>query len=85
MYSQFYNAITAATGQYIDNQLADFETTFAPVPPPKSDEWLVILISLLGLGITAIAAPFFEGGESQCGVSACFLSTKILNHPTYTC
>jgi hypothetical protein len=70
MYSQFYNAITAAAGQYIDSQLQYFETTFAPVPPPKSDEWLLILINLLGLGISAIAAPFFEGGESRCGVSS---------------
>lgn len=63
MYSQLWYAITGIAATYIDNQLSDFEDTFAPVPPAKSDEWEVLLIDLLGLGITAIAAPFFDGGE----------------------
>lgn len=65
MYSQFYDAINSAAGTYIDNALVDFEDTFAPVPPEPSDEWLLILINLLDLGLTAVAAPFFDGGESQ--------------------
>ncbi|EKV10555.1 glycoside hydrolase family 18 protein [Penicillium digitatum] len=60
-YSQFYDAINAIAGTYIDSQLQDFETTFAPLPPAPSDEWLVILINLLGLGLTVVAAPFFDG------------------------
>ncbi|WPG98091.1 Hypothetical protein R9X50_00087700 [Acrodontium crateriforme] len=60
-YSQLYNAINDAAGSYIDSQLQSFEDTFAPVPPARSDEWLLILTSLLGLGLTAIAAPFFDG------------------------
>ncbi|PYI14800.1 glycoside hydrolase, partial [Aspergillus violaceofuscus CBS 115571] len=61
MYSQFFDAISVAAGTYIDNQLQDFESTFAPVPPAPSDEWLVILTNLLGLGLTAVAAPYFDG------------------------
>lgn len=68
MYSELYSAINAASG-YIDSQLDSFELTFAPVSQPKSDEWLVILIALLGLGLTAVAAPFFAGGESRRGNS----------------
>ncbi|KAM0511469.1 hypothetical protein ACHAPE_009823 [Trichoderma viride] len=59
-YSQFYYTIVEIAATYIDNQMEDFELTFAPVPPEPSDEWLEILIALLGLGITAIAAPFFD-------------------------
>ncbi|RAH64784.1 glycoside hydrolase family 18 protein [Aspergillus aculeatinus CBS 121060] len=61
MYSQFFDAISVAAGTYIDNQLQDFESTFAPVPPAPSDEWLVILTNLLGLGLTVVAAPYFDG------------------------
>lgn len=63
MYSQLNDAISGIAATYIDNQLSDFEDTFAPVPPPKSDEWIVLLTDLLGLGLTAVAAPFFDGGE----------------------
>lgn len=45
--------------------MEDFELTFAPVPPEPSDEWLEILIALFGLGITAIAAPFFDESKSR--------------------
>lgn len=61
MYSQLNAAISGIAATYIDNQLSDFEDTFAPVPPPKSDEWIVLLTDLLGLGLTAVAAPFFDG------------------------
>lgn len=44
--------------------MQSFEDTFAPVPPPQSDTWEEILIDLVGLGITAIAAPYLDGGES---------------------
>lgn len=64
MYTALFDAINDAAASYIDTQLADFEDTFAPVPTSSSDEWLEILISLIGLGITAIAAPFFDGGTS---------------------
>jgi hypothetical protein len=84
MYSQFLSAIQGAAG-YIDAQLSAFETTFAPVPPPKSDEWLLILISILGLGLTAIAAPFFDGGESRCGVPSLLLLGKDVKPSTCTC
>lgn len=65
MYSQLSTAISDASG-YIDSQLDSFELTFAPVPPEKNDTWIEILIALLTLGLTAIAAPFFAGGKSRC-------------------
>ncbi|KGO76570.1 Peptidoglycan-binding Lysin subgroup [Penicillium italicum] len=61
MYTELYDNINSDAGVYIDSQLQDFEATFAPVPPAPSDDWLVILTNLLGLGITAIAAPYFDG------------------------
>ncbi|EHK19253.1 glycoside hydrolase family 18 protein [Trichoderma virens Gv29-8] len=61
MYSQFYAAINYASDTYIGDALTDFENTFAPVPPEEDDEWKLILTNLAGLGLTAIAAPFFDG------------------------
>jgi hypothetical protein len=63
MYSQLYTAISDAS-RYINSQLASFKLTFAPVAQPKSDEWILILIALLGLGLTAVAALFFARGKS---------------------
>jgi hypothetical protein len=65
MFGQFYNAINNAAATLIDPALAKMEDTFAPVPPEKDDEWELIFINLIGLGLTAIAAPFFDGSESQ--------------------
>ncbi|PWY76008.1 glycoside hydrolase family 18 protein [Aspergillus sclerotioniger CBS 115572] len=59
-YSQFHAAIDAVAGTYIDTQLQYFETTFSPVPPTESNTWLEILLNLVGLGITAVAGPFFD-------------------------
>ncbi|GKZ37253.1 hypothetical protein AbraIFM66950_008710 [Aspergillus brasiliensis] len=60
-YSRFYAAIHDVAGTYLNSQLPDFEKTFAPVAPTPSDTWLEILINLLGLGITVVTAPYFEG------------------------
>ncbi|GCB21695.1 killer toxin subunits alpha/beta [Aspergillus awamori] len=60
-YSRLDSAISKVAGTYIDSQLQDFEDTFAPVPPTPSDTWLEILLNLLGLGITVVTAPYFEG------------------------
>jgi hypothetical protein len=68
MYSQLSTAISDASG-YIASQLDSFELTFAPVAQPKSDEWIVILIALLGLGLTAVAAPFFAEGKFRHRIS----------------
>lgn len=65
MCSNFYQVINDASATYISDALLDFENTFAPVPPEEDDEWKLILTNLVGLGLTAIAAPFFDGGESQ--------------------
>lgn len=71
MFQSFHDALTDEAATYIDSQLASFEDTFATVPPEKSDEWLEILLNLLGLGFSAAAAPFFD----SCKLSKCiFLS-----------
>lgn len=49
--------------------MQDFEDTFATVAPPPDDSRLVIMIDHLGLGFTAAAAPYFDGGELSCGGS----------------
>jgi hypothetical protein len=37
------------------------EDTFAPVPLPKSDEWLQILLDFVGFGAVVGVAPYMSG------------------------
>nr|POE96544.1 killer toxin subunits alpha/beta [Quercus suber] len=60
IYTNYHNALVSAAALQIDNSLAKFENTFAPVPPPKSDKDAQIIIALLTLGASAVAAPFFN-------------------------
>ncbi|KAF2168013.1 glycoside hydrolase family 18 protein [Zasmidium cellare ATCC 36951] len=60
IYSDYVTALTSAAATAIDPSLDTFETTFAPVPPPKSDLWLQIIIALATLGASMVAAPFFN-------------------------
>ncbi|CAK7233354.1 hypothetical protein SCUCBS95973_008566 [Sporothrix curviconia] len=57
MYQTFYDTISSTATVLIDNELALFEDTFAPVPPPD-DDWLYFLlaaVSLVGTVATYIA------------------------------
>ncbi|KAK4496425.1 hypothetical protein PRZ48_012405 [Zasmidium cellare] len=60
IYTDYINALTTAAATTIDPSLQAFETTFAPVPPPKSDLWLQIIIAFATLGCSMVAAPFFN-------------------------
>ncbi|KAL2132722.1 hypothetical protein VTI74DRAFT_3432 [Chaetomium olivicolor] len=41
------------------------EDTFAPIPEPKTNQWLNLLIDLLTIGTLTTAAPFFNGFLKQ--------------------
>ncbi|KAF7561921.1 hypothetical protein G7046_g2225 [Stylonectria norvegica] len=60
MYANFHEALYKAAGSIIDNALVDFETKFAPVPPPPDHRWVLLLVDLITLGTAMIAAPFFH-------------------------
>lgn len=45
--------------------LTSFENTFAPVTPPENTAWMDILWAVISLGLTAVAAPFFNGAFSK--------------------
>jgi hypothetical protein len=64
MYLDYYNALYRAAGVSINPELKNFENKFAPVPPALDDpKWLQILLGLISLGATMIAAPFFNSCE----------------------
>ncbi|KAF2160903.1 glycoside hydrolase family 18 protein, partial [Zasmidium cellare ATCC 36951] len=64
MYTSFIDAITGFAALSIDSSLSSFEDTFAPVPPPPSDEVAQLIIAFVTLGASAIAAPFFNSSKS---------------------
>jgi hypothetical protein len=72
-YQGFHDAIVSVAALSIDPALADFENTFAPVPPPPDTKWLDILLACVGLvgtiGVSSFfnsvlkTLPFFVGGS----------------------
>lgn len=60
MYNKYWQSVYNSAASLIDDSLKSFEDDFAPVPPPQSDLWELLLIQLLTLGLTAVAAPFFD-------------------------
>lgn len=66
MYSNYWKALDGAAGTTFSASLPSFETTFAPVPPPKETPlWEEILIAIVTLGASLIAAPFFNSSKSR--------------------
>ncbi|OTA05027.1 chitinase [Trichoderma parareesei] len=61
IFSDLYDTIAKTVKGDVALVLPEMENTFAPVPPESNSELLLILLNLLGLGATAIAAPFFDG------------------------
>ena len=59
-YASYQTALTQACATTITPALADFEITFAPVPPPPNDEWLSILLTVLDLVGTVAVSAFFN-------------------------
>ncbi|EEA29070.1 conserved hypothetical protein [Talaromyces marneffei ATCC 18224] len=60
MYITYINALHDAFSDVINPALQNLENTFAPVSPPKSDEWLGILLSIIGLVGTVAGSAFFN-------------------------
>ncbi|PNY26292.1 Chitinase [Tolypocladium capitatum] len=60
MYGSYHAALIAAAATSIDNALKDLENKFAPVPKPRDDKWTLLLIDLITLGASMVAAPFFN-------------------------
>jgi hypothetical protein len=46
----------------ISTSLDDMEETFAPIPQPQDNTWLLLLINLVTLGTLSVMAPFFNHG-----------------------
>ena len=63
MYTDYDTALVAAAALTIDPALDHFELTFAPVPPPKSDLWLSILLTVINLVGTVAVSAYFNTSE----------------------
>ncbi|BCS23654.1 uncharacterized protein APUU_40098A [Aspergillus puulaauensis] len=59
MYRNYHDALWQAFTQ-VSAALKDIENKFAPVPPEKDQDWLLLLIDLLTLGALGTAAPYFN-------------------------
>ncbi|KAJ6445148.1 Lysine--tRNA ligase [Purpureocillium lavendulum] len=53
-YAKYHDSLVAASALLIDNSLDDLENKFAPVPPPKDDSWLSILLGFVSMGTPMI-------------------------------
>ena len=62
MFQDVWEALQASANIF-EPSLTQFETIFAPVPPAPDNTWLEILLSLITLGATAMAAPIFNSCE----------------------
>jgi hypothetical protein len=47
----------------IDNSLDDLENKFAPVPPPKDDTCVNILLGFVSMGTPMIGGKSFKDGK----------------------
>jgi hypothetical protein len=62
MFSSYKTALVNAAATEITNSLDDLENKFSPIPEPEDNTWLLLLIDLVTLGASGVAAPFFNSG-----------------------
>lgn len=60
MYPSYLDSLTKATTFIITNSLSDFENKFQPIPPENNNTWLLLLFDLVTVGVSVVAAPFFN-------------------------
>ncbi|KAL4935175.1 hypothetical protein BDV06DRAFT_234584 [Aspergillus oleicola] len=59
LYSDYHKALFQVASTVSDS-LDNMENTFAPIPQPPDDKWLLLLIDLLTLGNLGAGGPFFN-------------------------
>jgi len=74
-YAKYHESLVSASALLIDNSLDDLENKFAPVPPPKDDSWLNILLGFVSMGTPMIGGKFFSDGELLDPVAPLFAQT----------
>ncbi|CAK7206937.1 hypothetical protein SEUCBS139899_009744 [Sporothrix eucalyptigena] len=60
VFKDFYSSLMVGTALTVQSTMHAFEDTFAPVRPTESTGWVDILMAVVSLGLTAVAAPFFN-------------------------
>ncbi|KAL4805376.1 chitinase [Aspergillus unguis] len=59
LHSDYHRALFQVASTVSDS-LDDMENTFAPIPQPSDDKWVLFLIDLLTLGTLGAGGPFFN-------------------------
>lgn len=59
MHHGYWDSLEGMTGSFALSA-DDMEDTFAPIPEPKTNQWLNIFIDILTIGTLTTAAPFFN-------------------------
>lgn len=65
MYQSYHDALYKAAASSINPALEDFENKFSPIPPEQDNNWLLLLLDLVTVGVSAAAAPFFNNFLSK--------------------
>lgn len=60
MYQSYHDALYKAAAAAINPALEDFENKFSPIPPEEDNTWLLLLLDIVTVGVSAAAAPFFN-------------------------
>lgn len=60
VYQAFNDALYKAAASAINPSLDDFTNKFAPLPTPKDNKALLLLLDLITVGVSSVAAPFFN-------------------------
>lgn len=65
LFSKYHESLVTVSALLIDNSLDDFEQTFAPVPPPKDDTWISVLLNIVSMGTPFVGGKFFTNFLSK--------------------
>jgi hypothetical protein len=60
MFHTYYDGLSAMRGG-VQTTIRRMENVFAPIPEPKTNQWLNVMIDILTIGALGGAAPFFNG------------------------
>lgn len=59
MFHDYYNGLSSMRGG-VQTTIRRMENVFAPIPEPKTNQWLNVMIDFLTIGALGGAAPFFN-------------------------
>ncbi|EPS35532.1 hypothetical protein H072_11031 [Dactylellina haptotyla CBS 200.50] len=83
MYDTYWNTVQGAAIGF-SLKADDMESTFAPIPEPKTNQWLLVLIDLLTMGTLTTLGPLFNSVLKQAPAFANPVTFDNLKETTNT-